>query len=221
MLEKVLAVGRTVLHPSDEFDQFDVHSVDAKVDAGALSCLQNLFLKLLLHLGDDLLDPCRMDPAVDHKLVERQSGYLPANRVECREKDGIRSVVDHDLDTCRSLQSPDVAAFASDYPTLDLIVLDREGSDRILDSCFGGRPLDGVDHDSLGFLGSIEPGLVHGVVDVGLGFGTGFRLHVLHQDVLGILSAHPGNHLELLVDLGGLLFIFILLLCEILLLGDE
>ena len=83
MLEKVLAIGRTVFHSSDEFHELDVHAVNSKVDACPLSGFKYLILKLFLYLGHHLLDACRMDSSVDYELVESKSCNLPPDRVEC------------------------------------------------------------------------------------------------------------------------------------------
>ena len=110
-------------------------------------------------------------------------------------------VVHDDLDAGRSLQGADVAAFAADDASLDFVILDREGGDGIFDGRLRGGTLDGIDDDALGFLGGIEPGFVHRVIDIGLGFGTGLGFHIVDQHLAGLLRRHPGDALQLLVDL--------------------
>ena len=221
VLQKVLSVGRTVLHAADELHELDAHAVDSEVDQRPLSGLKYLVVKLFRNLCNDFLYACRVDSAVDYKLVQSQTCNLPADRVERGKEDGVGSVVDHDLDACRSLESPDVAALTSDDPSLDLVVLDRERRDRILDRGLGCCPLYCGDYYSLGFLRSVETSLVHRVVDVGLGLGPCLGLHVLHQHVLGFLGTHPGDVLELLVCLLAEAFILSLFLLDRLLLRGE
>ena len=79
--------------------------------------------------------------------------------------------------------------------------------------------LYGVDHYAFSFLRGIQAGIVHRVVDVGLGLGAGLRLQVFHKHVLGLGRGHPGYGLELLVDLGGKAVAFFLLALQILHLG--
>ncbi len=69
MLEKVLSIRRTILHPSDEFDKFNIEAVYAKVDASALSCLQNLVFKLFTNLINHFLNTCRMYTSIYYKLM--------------------------------------------------------------------------------------------------------------------------------------------------------
>ncbi len=201
MLEKVLAIRRTVFHTADELYQFDVDAVDAEVDAGAFADFENLILKLLLDLGHHLLDACRVDAAVDHKLMQRQTRNLPADRVEGGKENRIRSVIHDNLHTRGGLKSPDVASFAPDYAPLDFIAFDVEHRDGILNRRLRSRPLNRVDYDSLGFLGRIQTGVVNHIIDVGLSLGPRLRLHVFHEYVLRLGSRHPRDVLNLAVRL--------------------
>ena len=83
MLEKVLAIGRTVFHSSDEFHELDVHAVNSKVAACPLSGFKYLILKLSMYLAHYLLDACRVESSVDYALVASKSCNLPPDRVEC------------------------------------------------------------------------------------------------------------------------------------------
>ena len=143
----------------------------------------------------------RVDAAVDDKLVQGQAGDFAADRIERGQQDGIRGVVHDDLNAGRGLEGADVAALTADDAALDLVTFDREGRDGILNGRFTGCPLDRGDDDAFGLLGGIEPGLVHGIVDVGLRFRTGFGLHVLDELVLGFLGGHAGDGFDLFVDL--------------------
>ena len=201
VLQQVLAVGGTVFHAADQADELHGHPMDAEVDAGALAGLEDLVLELLLDLRHDFLDAGRMDAAVDHELVQGQAGDLAADRVEGGQHDGVRGVVHDDFHAGGGLQGADVAALAADDAALDLVIVDREGGDGVLDGRLRGGALDGVDDDALGFLRGVQAGFVDGVVDVGLGLGAGFGLHVLHQLGLGLLGRHPGDGLDLAVRL--------------------
>ena len=161
--------------------------MDAQVDAGALSGLEYLVVELLADLGDHLLDAGGMDAPVDDELVQREPGHLPADGVEGREQDGVGGVVHDYLDSGGRLEGPNVPSLASDDASLDLVVLDGEGGHGILDGRFGGGALYGVDDNALGLACGVQPGFVHGVVDVGLGFGVGLGLEIVDQHLLGLL----------------------------------
>ena len=219
VLEQVLSVRRTVFHAAYQLDELDVHSVYAEVNAGPLSGLENLVLKLLLDLCYDFLDAGRVDTAVDYELMQGEPCNLAPHRVECGQQNGVRSVVHHDFHTCGSLQGPDVPSFTSDDTAFDLVVFDRECSHCILDGSLGGCPLDGGDYYPFSLFCSIQAGVVHGVVDISLGLASRLCLHVLHEDVLGLCRRQSGNAFDLLVGLLPEGLIFFGLPLEILLLG--
>ena len=190
-----------------------MESVDSEVDGGALPDLDDLLLDLFLDLRHDLLDACGVDAAVGYELVECQSRDFAAHGVESREDDGFGGIVDDDLDAGCGFQRADVAAFATDDAALDLVALDVEDGYGILDGCFRRNALDRGHDDSFGLFRGGHLGLLDGFVDIGGGFGLGFGLHVLHEDVLGLFGAHSGDLFEAhvlfaahLVDL--LLFVF-------------
>ncbi len=82
VLQEVLSVGGTVFHAADHLDQIGGHVVDAEVDDGALTGLDDLLFHLFLHLVNHLFDTCGVDAAVGDQLLERQAGDLTADRVE-------------------------------------------------------------------------------------------------------------------------------------------
>ena len=170
--------------------------VDSEVDGSALPDLDDLLLDLLLDLCHDLLDACWVDAAVGDELVECESCDFAAHGVESREDDRLGGIVDDDLDAGCGLQGPDVASFASDDAALYLVALDVEDRDGILDGCFGCDTLDRGYDDSFGLFRGGHLGLLDGFVDIGGGFGLGLGLHVLHEDVLGLLGAHSGDLFE-------------------------
>ena len=213
VLQQVLPVGRTVLHLADQADQFGMQAVDAQIDGRALADLDDLLLDLLLHLGDHLLDAGGMDSAVGDELMQRQTGDLAAHGVEAAQDDRFGRVVDDDLDAGSRFQRTDVAPLAADDAALDLVALNIEDRHGVLDGRLGGHALNRGDDDPLGLLRGRQLGLLDRLVDVGGRIAFGFGLHVLDQDVLGILRTHARNLfqtrvllLHQAVDLLGLMF---------------
>ncbi len=82
VLEKVLAVGRAVLHLSDDAHKLRVHAMDTQVDDCALTGFYYLVVELFLYLRDDFLNTCGMDATVDNQLVKGQTADLTTDRVE-------------------------------------------------------------------------------------------------------------------------------------------
>ena len=88
--------------------------------------LLDLGLRLVVHL----LDPRRVDAAVLDQLRQRQPRDLAAEAVERREHDGVRRVVDDEVDAGQVLERADVATLAADDPALHVVgrqLDDRDG----------------------------------------------------------------------------------------------
>ena len=162
-----------------------------------------------------------MDAAVHHQLVEGQAGHFAADRVEGGKQDGVRGIVHDDFNTGSGFQGADVAALAADDAAFDFIALDGEGGNGVFDGGFGSGTLDGVDNDAFRFLGGVQTGLVHHIVDVSLRLGAGLGLHVLYEHVLRLGGCHAGNGFQLFVGLGTQTLEFFGLAAEVFLLGLE
>ena len=144
---------------------------DAGLVGGLLAGLAHDHVDLGARLGDDLLDAAGVDAAVGDELGDRQPGDLAADRVEARQDDRLRRVVDDQVDAGRLLEGPDVATLAADDPALHLVrrqVDDRHG---VLGGVIRGDALDRGDDDVAGLvLGLLagaaldRPGDLDGVV---------------------------------------------------------
>ncbi len=168
-----------------------------------------------------LFDAGRVDAAVHHQLVEGQAGHFAADRVEGGKQDGVRGIVHDDFYAGSGFQGADVATFAADDAAFDFIALDGEGGNGVFDGGFGSGTLDGVDNDAFRFLGGVQTGLVHHIVDVSLRLGAGLGLHVLYEHVLRLGGCHAGNGFQLFVGLGTQTLEFFGLAAEVFLLGLE
>ena len=91
VVEHVLAVAGAVLQPAQELDELRRQARDAGLVGGRLAGLADDQVDLGAGLGDDLLDPAGMDPAVADELREREPGDLAADRVEARQDDRLRA----------------------------------------------------------------------------------------------------------------------------------
>ena len=208
VLKQVLSVGAAILHTAYHAHEFKIQAVYAQVDTCALAGFQDFFFQLFAHLGHNFLDTGGMYAAVDDQLVQGEPRHLAAHRIESTDEDGIGCVVNHNFYSGRCFEGTYITAFASDDASFHLVVVDRESSNGILYGSLGGSALYSVDNYSLGLFCSIQPGLVHGLVDVGLSLGAGLSLHVLNKHIFGLLGTHAGYSLELAVGLGAKLLGF-------------
>ncbi len=138
-----------------------------------------------------------MDTAIGYKLMERQTADLTAHRVEGRDDDRLRSIVDNNLHTTSSLKRTDIATLTTNDTAFYLIVVDMEDAYRVLDSCLRSDTLNGLDDDFLCFHVGIELSLIHHLINITGSIHLSLVLHALHEAILSFLSRDAGDLLEL------------------------
>ena len=121
VLEDVLAVARAVVEPAEELDELLVELAAVRLEDGLLAGLQDVLVDLRLRLVVHLLDPRRLDAAVLDELERGHLRDLAADRVEGREHDRLRRVVDDHVDAGQVLERADVASLAADDPALHVV----------------------------------------------------------------------------------------------------
>ena len=90
-----------------------------------------------------------MDAAVGDQPLDRLARDLAAERIEAREDDRARRVVDDQIDAGRQLERADVAPLAADDAPLQVVARQIDDRDGGLDGVLGGAALDGVGDDLL------------------------------------------------------------------------
>jgi len=99
--------------------------------------------------------------------MQGKSCYFSPDRVECRQDNGFRSVVNNYLNPCSCLKSTYVSSFASDDPSLHFIWFYMEDCHRIFDCIFCSHSLDSLDNDPFCFLVCSHFGLIKYFIDIG------------------------------------------------------
>ena len=80
--------------------------LDAELVGDGFAFLADLFFEFGPDVLDDLLDPGRMDPAVDDEFLDGQPGRLAPDRIEAREDDRFGRIVDDDVDARSPFPGP-------------------------------------------------------------------------------------------------------------------
>ncbi len=143
-----------------------------------------------------LLDPVRVDPAVEDQLLQGQPGDLAADRVEAGQQHGLGRVVDDQVDAGDRLEGPDVAALAADDPALHLVAGQVQHRDDRLGGLLGGQPLDGQRDDLAGAALALFVRLPLDLADEQRGLALGLVLDGGDQLGLGLLGGEPGRALQ-------------------------
>ena len=197
VLEHVLAVARAVAQAAEQRDQLRVQVGDADLDQRVLRRALAQPLDLGLRLFVDLFDAVRVDPAVEHQLVEREPADLAPDRIKTRQQDRFRGVVDDQVDPGDGLEGPDVATLAADDPALHLVARQVQHADHALRGLLAGDPLDGVDDDVPGAVFGGVAGVVLDVPDQQRRLALGLRLDRLDELGAGGVGGQAGDPFQL------------------------
>ena len=201
MLKQVLSIRTAVFHLTDYSYQFRMKSVYSQIAGSALTCFDNLIVKLLLYLLNHFLDTSRVNSSVGHKLMECQSAYLTSYWVKSTDYNSLRSVVYYNFNTGSCLQRPDVSSFATNDSSFHFIVVNMEDTDAVFYSSLSSYALYCLDYDLSGLCVCVKLGLVHNLVDVALCISTGFVLQRLYKTLLSLFCTESREFFKLLTFL--------------------
>ena len=108
-------------------------------------------------LFNDFFDPGRVDPAVRDEPFQGDPGHLAPQRVEARQSNCLRRVINDNIHPRRRLKRLDISSLFPDDPPLHLIALNVEHAHCRLDAVICGGPLNRLNDDLLGFFLRIHP----------------------------------------------------------------
>ena len=137
-----------------------------------------------------------MDPAVGDQLGHRDARDLAPDGVEPAEDDGLRGVVDDQVDARLLLDGPDVPPLAADDPALHLVARQMDDGDRVLRGVVRCDALHRRDDDVAGLVLGLFAGMPldrAGELD---GVVLGLFADGLEQHRLGVVAAHPRHALQ-------------------------
>jgi len=139
--------------------------MNSEVDGGSFPHLVNLLFNLFGNLQHHLFDTGRMNTTIRYQLMKRQPGNLSPNRIEGRQNDGFRGVINDNLHTRYRFESADISPFTANNPALNLVVLNMKHRNRVLNCSLGSNTLNGLNHHLLSLFRGSHFGLFHGFVD--------------------------------------------------------
>ncbi len=93
-----------------------------------------------------------MDAPVLNQFLDTDPGNFAADGIETGQDDGLRRVVNDQIDACQLFDGTDIAAFTADDPALHFLVGKRDNGDGGLRYIVAGVALDGG-HDNVARLG--------------------------------------------------------------------
>ena len=201
MTEHVLAVAGAVLQASQRGQEPLVEIGDADVGQRVARRSQAQLLDFDLALLVGLFDAVRVDAPVQDQPLESEPTDLATHRVEAGQQDGLRRVVDDQVDAGDGLVGADVAALAPDDAALHLVVGQVQDRHDRLGGLLAGHALHGFGDDLAGLGGALRAGVVLDRAHEQGGLAPRPGLDPRHQLGLGLLGREAGHALELSVVL--------------------
>ena len=196
VLEDVLPVARPVPESAEDLDELLVELAAVRLEHGLLARLSDVLLELRLRLVVHLLDARRMDPAVLDELVEREAGDLASQRVERRQDDRVRRVVDDEVDARQVLERADVAAFPADDAPLEVVGRELDDGHGRLCRVTRRDTLEGVRDERACPPSRVRPRLLLHLPHVAGELVAYEVLRPLEQLLFRLVGGQPGDTLE-------------------------
>ena len=196
VLQDVLAVARPVPEPAEDLDELLVQLAAVRLEDRLLAGLPDVLVELRLRLVVHLLDPGRVDTAVLDELVEREARDLAPERVERRQHDRVRRVVDDEVDARQVLERPDVAALAPDDPPLQVVGRELDDGHGRLRGVARCDPLQRVRDERARATPGVRTRLLLHVPDVSSELVADEVLRALEELLLRLVRGQPGEPLE-------------------------
>ena len=196
VLQHVLSVTRPILHTAEKSENLAMRAMEAHFQERVFARLENLLLQFIPHLFHDLFDPGGVDASVSDQSFERDACHLAPERIECRQDDGLGSVVHDNVDPCCRLEGPDIPSLAPDDAALHLIALDIQYADGRFHRMIGGSPLDRLDNHLLCFAACLVAGLVTDLLQHVRSFRSRLIGKVFHEDSFCVIPGKTGCALQ-------------------------
>ena len=175
--------------------------VNAGIEGSLLASLAHALLNQVGSFVIHLLDAGRVNAAVGDEVLEGNTGGLTTDRVEARKNDGLRRVVDHEVDAGNLLEGPDVATLATDDTALEVIRGNVHGGNGDLGCVVGSAALNRQGQNLLGGLVALGANLLLGLANDRGSLVGDLTANLIEELLVGVLAGKVGDSLEL----GGLL----------------
>ena len=95
--QRILTKAGAVLQTANELDEVGVQAMDAQLHDSALALPLHLQLEVVAALFHRLLDAGRMDAAIADEAFQRHAGHFAAGLVEGGQGNGLRGIVDDEV----------------------------------------------------------------------------------------------------------------------------
>ena len=197
MLEDILAKRSSIAQSTERLDEFGVQIVNTGIERCLFTGLAHTLLNKIGSLVVHLLDAGGMDTTICNQILEGYASSLATNRIEARENNGLRSIVNDKIDARDLLKRTNVTAFATDNPTFEIIGRNVHRSNGGLCRVIGSATLDGKRNDLLSGLVALCTNLLLGFADNGCSLMGNLAANLIEKLAMSVIARQLGNALEL------------------------
>src|SRR3989338_2041059 len=175
-----------------------MHAMNTQIKSGFFPLFFNNHFHFFLSLFHHLFNPSGMDSTVANQILQGDPGDFPAVHVKAGDRNGLRGVIDDNIDARGGLEGADITAFPADDAAFHLVA--RQRNDRYRRA---GRMIRGAALNSAGdnlarlFIRGLPDLLLCGPNTHGL-LVNNLRIPTPQKKALGILLAHRGYFLQAL-----------------------
>src|SRR5262245_57424852 len=132
MAQDVLAIAGAITQAAKHGDyRFGNVGEIGFLDSIATNTKQ-LFIHFLGGLGDQLLDPSRVNAAVLHESLQGHAGDFTADRIKAADHDNPGGIVDDDIDARGLFEAAYIAALPADDASFHIVAGDGHGADGVV-----------------------------------------------------------------------------------------
>ena len=122
MLESILTIACSKLHLTKKSYKFRMNTMYTNFKCSSFTLFSHHGLNFLLSLLYHLFNSCRMDTAINNKLLKGYSCDLTAYRVKSGQNNCLRCIINNQINTCHRLKSSDISSLSTDNSALHLVI---------------------------------------------------------------------------------------------------
>ena len=192
MLQHVLAVAGAVFKSAQQLNKLVMQPVYAAFEYGLLARFAYLHVHFLARLFNHFLYAAGMYAPVHYQLFKRNPCNLPPYGVKARKYNGLRSIVDYQINARGGFKRAYVPALAPYYAALHFVIGQRDNAHRRFRNVIRRAALYGKGYYVPCALVGLFLGLLLYFPEHKRRFVPRVVLNAFKQNILGFVHAHAG-----------------------------
>src|SRR5947209_12136328 len=143
MSQYILAVTGAEVKPTQDFEQFRLQSVHIGFHSSPLASFTHDDVYFLPRFGNYIFDTRGMNAPIDNQLCQGQTCHFAAHRIETRKDNGLRCIIDDEVNTRGGFKRTNVAPLTTNDTAFHLVIRQRYDRNNGLRNLVRGTALNG------------------------------------------------------------------------------